>query len=568
MSAEGADGRAVWGAVAAALREGGVEFAFGLPGDDLVVVEAFAEHGLEVVLYADQRHAVYAATACAVATGVPAACFVGKGPAVTHALSGVLEADAQRAPVVLLTSGVPEVALGSGAFQELDTVAVVAPLVKRARRVALSADIADHVRRALAVAGAAPAGPVLLEIPEGLPEASPSVPVEPAGRPPEVRVPDLVVLGDTVLDGARRPLLIVGGGCRHADVGRSVVELAELTGAGILCTASGRGVVDEHHPAFLGLVGLYAHDAARAALAASDVVLVLGSRLEETALHEWPSPSPAVVQVNHAPSDVVAHLPGEIVVADVRPVVAGLLRRAWGSADPTWRTEVRSLAAAARADRSAAVDRAAADPAAVPGPARTVDVLRLVDAVVPARRWSVHENGLHDMRSYFWPDWTVGADADCLVPSEQTPMGFGVVAAGAVARCLPGSSVVAVVGDGAFRSAAVDLARLRGEGSSVLVVVLADGGLGWLEANRRQSAPTAPSFLSASRPVGDLCRADGVPHVRASGAVDLEAAVREAWQQAVVSGVAVLEVETSSDDVPPGFEVLAGDFPLVAGQGA
>lgn len=155
-----------WTAIVDLLVANGVDTCFGLPGDDLELLRALDAAGLDLVPCRDQRNAMYMATGYALQSGRPAVCALGKGPAVTHAATGLLEARESGAPVLVLAAGVPERRRGSGGFQELDQVAVTAPLVRWAHRVGHPDRVVPATVTALTRAVGPPPGPVYLEIPD------------------------------------------------------------------------------------------------------------------------------------------------------------------------------------------------------------------------------------------------------------------------------------------------------------------------------------------------------------------------------------------------------------------
>jgi acetolactate synthase-1/2/3 large subunit len=350
-------------------------------------------------------------------------------------------------------------------------------------------------------------------------------------------------------------------------VGALVTALADRMGAAILCTASGRGVVDESSPWFLGLSGLYAAEPAVEILKAADLVVALGSQLEETTTYGWPEPPPPMLQVNVTASELSPRFRGQSLLADVSAAL-----RSWSGRDcsrrgdeagvSSWREEVRS----ARRDIMAGpLLPTASGPTEPP---RVREVLAAVDSVVPAPRVSLHENGLQDMWSYFFPAWQVRGGSDCLVPSEQTPLGFAFAAAPGAVLAAQGRPVVVIGGDGAFSAALSDLATLAEVRCPLLLVVLANGGFGWLEVNLRNRAGSGSaadvSFLRSRRPHAAVSAAYGIPHVRCGERRELPEAVQAAWSRCRSGGPVVLEVEVSLTDVPPGMEQLAGDFPGAA----
>ncbi|MFD4828495.1 thiamine pyrophosphate-binding protein [Streptomyces uncialis] len=476
-----------WSAIVDLLVANGVDTCFGLPGDDLELLRALDAAGVELVPCRDQRNAMYMATGYALQSGRLAVCALGKGPAVTHAATGLLEARESGAAVLVLAAGVPERRRGSGGFQELDQVAVTTPLVRWAHRVGHPDRVVPATVTALTRAMGPPAGPVFLEVPDDVRTAE-IVVTGPYPTLPEPLVVESVPVTPgpalAAIRASRRPVVLVGGGMRHRNAGGVVERFAGRLGAAVFTTASGRGAVDERHPLFCGVAGLYAAAPARELWSSCDLVVSLAGRLEETVVEggtPWP-PVP-VVQVNLDPGGLSAEFSGPRVLADARHAVLSWSRaldedRDAEHADATeaWAGEV----AVARKAMALEVEAELARAATLPG-IRIAELLAALDATAGGPRVLVQENGLQDMWSYGFP-FRVGGGS--IVPSEQTPLGFGAAAAIGVKRAAPGHEVTAFIGDGAFLAARADIAVTAPAHGGVLYVVLCNGGYGWLDAQR------------------------------------------------------------------------------------
>ncbi|MFJ6671347.1 thiamine pyrophosphate-binding protein [Actinosynnema sp. NPDC091369] len=553
--------RGAWHAVARLLAEAGVEVVFGLPDDDLHALDALHAAGVRLVVCRDQRNAVFMATGYALRSGALGVALVGKGPAVTNTVTGLLEASSSGAPVLLLSGGTAAERRGSGAFQELDQQAVVGPLVKSATRVEHPDRLAPAVRRAVLVATSGATGPVYVEVPDHLLKVD--VPVPPPA-PPVERPTSVSVAGDSaaldVLRNARRPLVLVGGGMRHRNADGVVERLAERVGAALSCTASGRGAVDESSVRFIGLAGLYAPERAKALWADTDCVVVLGSRLEETATYGWADgigTTVPVVQVNVDAAGVATGYAGPVVLGDGADVCAAWLEQVVDSAPVEWSKRVDEVHHGLRADHR----RELADLAAKPE-LHVVEVLAALDAELPADRVLVQENGLQDMWSYSFPRFECAHGAGSVVPSEQTSLGFGAAAAVGVKAAAGDRPVVAFVGDGAFGLFDADLPTAAALGSGLLYVVLRNGGYGWLHSqlgpHNRDLAGTAlvdPDAVTAQAPA-----LRGV-HQVAVTKESLRADVAEAWRRAQDGEVVVLNVPTRLEDALFADHELGGAFP-------
>ncbi len=556
-----------WHAVVDFLRSCGTRTVFGLPADDLVALRALEDTDIRFLLTRDQRNAGFMATGHALQTGRPAVCLVGKGPASSNVLTGLLEARCSAAPVVVLAAGTAGKVRGSGAFQELDQVSMVRSLVKWAYRVDHPDRVVAAVEKAFLAATDGTPGPVYLEIADDL------LDTEVVRQRPWRDVTAQYPAADdranrTALDAvraSRRPVMLVGGGMRHRNADRVLEDLAGRTGAAVFATASGRGAFDESHASFCGLAGLYSPPEAAQLWQDTDLVIALGSRLEETATFGagFAPAGVEVLQVNVCATELSTEFSGPAVIADGGAVVrdwCAALSDGTHTADEDWLGRIGR--AREQADTRVAEELARLRDEDAPHIATLLSELssRLTEEHV-----LVQENGLQDMWSYFYPFWRATGSAGSIVPSEQTSLGFGAAAAAGVKLAAPDRTVVALVGDGAFGMLGRDLGVVADEGIGVLYVVLNNGGYGWLQSQLdKLGAPNSRfRFVSEQDTLGVL--PDGVHHavVRHSGelAEELDRALKECSN----GRVAVLEIPVALTDVPADLSELEGDFPAQEG---
>lgn len=315
-----------WGAVLDLLERAGIDVVFGLPADDVSLVAAVDDSNVRMVICRDQRNAAFAATGYALQSGRPGVCLVGKGPALTNTVTGLLEANYAGAPLLLLAAGTGSSACGSGALQEADQLSIVRPLVHWARRVEDPARLAPDLDEALLVSGAGATGPTYLEVPDHLLEREcPSLP--PPREPALLRVDTDAATAVVRLRAAQRPILLVGGGMRHHNPSGALERLARALDAPVFVTASGRGAFDEAAPTFCGLAGLYSPPEMKQLWDRADLVVALGTRLEETAVEPagFAPPHTDVLQVNLRKDHFDPSRAGIMCLADAELVVDACL---------------------------------------------------------------------------------------------------------------------------------------------------------------------------------------------------------------------------------------------------
>jgi thiamine pyrophosphate-dependent acetolactate synthase large subunit-like protein len=178
---------------------------------------------------------------------------------------------------------VPSWAIGSDAFQECDTTGITMPVTKHNELVLDPARIPGAVAEAFHIAASGRPGPVLVDVPKDVLQASTAWawPEEldlpgyrPVARPHAKRVREAAAL----LQQAARPVLYVGGGVVKADAAETLRELAEAAGAPVTTTLMARGAFPDSHPLALGMPGMHGSYAAVAALQEADLIVALGAR--------------------------------------------------------------------------------------------------------------------------------------------------------------------------------------------------------------------------------------------------------------------------------------------------
>jgi 5-guanidino-2-oxopentanoate decarboxylase len=266
------------------LAANGIDTAFGIPGVHNIELYRGLESGrVRHVLARHEQNAAFAADGFARVSGRPAAAFVISGPGLTNALTAIAQAASDSVPMLVIASTPVRASLGRrwGVLHELaDQRAVAAG----AAGLALHASSAEEVRAHLAAAFAYLSGgrprPAYVGIPLDLLGEKTALAPERFARAGPTPQPDAAALeaARALLESAQRPLLVAGGGARHA--GAALAQLAEALDGYLVTTAAGKGAVPESHPANLGASLPYR--ATQELLAAADVVVAVGTELAET----------------------------------------------------------------------------------------------------------------------------------------------------------------------------------------------------------------------------------------------------------------------------------------------
>lgn len=532
----------------------GVELVFGVPGESYIeALDAFSNRGApRFVTCRHEGGAALAAEAASKVIGRPQACFVSRGPGAMNAALGAHVASYDATPVLFLVGHVPRGQLGRGAFQELDVGAVFGSFAKLTETVTDQDRVPETVARAVRAATAGLSGPAVLGLPEDVlasPTAAPTVPPAP---PPRAE-PSARALEDVteLVAGAERPLVIAGGTWSE-EACSYLAQLAERWEVPVASSFRRQDVLDNDHPCYAGTLGTLTDPRLAERVSVSDLVVVLGARLDAitTAGYERPGPpgpGQRLVHVHPSPTELARVYSPDVAVA----ASAGAFAAAARHQAVTPRRRARGWLAGAHEDYvSWSTAAPAPPPAPTPdgaaqggaGPGGAVDLATVVSQLrrlLP--RDAVVTNGAGNytgwLQRYFrYHTWGTQ------LASAYGTMGYGVPAALASALARPGRDVVAFAGDGCFLMTGQELATAREQQAGFVTVVVDNGCLGTVRAQQEARHGRAVGTVLRSPDFAGLCEAYGGHGVTVATTGDFGRAWREAASVAAKGRPALLRL--------------------------
>ena len=461
--------------IARTLRRTNVECVFGYPGQsNLQLLQAVTSEGIRYVQTADERSAAFAAAGYTESSGAPAVVCASKGPATTNLLTSLMSARLDGVPMLAITGNVAKACHGRNSFQEFDpaTAFAASDAVKRARYVDTPEHVPTELSELVRIAWTEPYGPTLLDLPYTLLSDGLDARVE------SIELPGRVVsLGSAhsrrevqraaqILQSARRPVLIVGRGARrdYRHV-RAFIEAADMPA---VHTLGGTGVIVSSDPRYGGFLRHTGGSDAAYLVQNADVVLALGTSLDDRATAERPAfaPNAVKIQVDLDPAALGRTVSVDIAINEsVHAVLAELDSCMPREVEP--RQNFDELGAWRRSEPHAAVRGAALGAREI----ITAASEALGDAI------AVKDSGSHK----YW----VTQYAPCSHPRRSIAschfgsMGFGLPAAVGASIANPGTPVVAICGDGCILMSSAELrTAARERCDNLKVIVFNNGGLG------------------------------------------------------------------------------------------
>jgi acetolactate synthase-1/2/3 large subunit len=467
-------------------------------------------------------------------TGRPGVCFVTRGPGASNASIGVHTAFQDSTPMILFVGQVASDQRDREAFQEVDYRHMLGPgtlgMAKWAAEVGAADRLPEYVARAFRVAMQGRPGPVVLALPEDMlatPTAAPILPrVEPAHAWP---APDALGTLRTMLLGALRPFVIVGGGGWTAESCAAMQRFAQKWQLPVGCAFRFQDLFDNRHPLYAGDVGIGINPKLTQRLREADLIVAVGPRLGEmtTSGYTWlaaPRPSQRLIHV-HAAADEL----GRVYAADL------LVQASMACAAPA----LDALAAPAGCAWSHWTALAHADYEAnlVATPVAPLDLAEVVKTLSRLAPDAIYTNGAGNFsgwlhRFHRYPALHLGGRTQ-LAPTSGA-MGYGLPAAVAAALLYPQRQVINIAGDGDFLMTGQELATAIAYGARKLVAIVVDNGsYGTIRMHQEREYPGRVSGSELSNP--DFVRL-AEAYGWGAAAVERTAAFEPALRQALESG--------------------------------
>jgi 3D-(3,5/4)-trihydroxycyclohexane-1,2-dione acylhydrolase (decyclizing) len=452
------------------------------------------------------------------------ACTSSIGPGASNMVTAAALAHVDRLPVLFLPGDVFASRRPDPVLQQLEdwgdaTVSVndcFRPVSRYFDRIARPEQLLTALPRAMAVlTDPAECGPVTLALCQDTQAEAydwPTAFFAPHLWRPRRPAPDAIELETAVaaLRAARAPLIVAGGGVMYADATEAMAQFAQAHGIPVAETQAGKGALPFRHALNLGAIGVTGTAAANHAAAAADVVLAIGTRLQDFTTGSRTLFSGRIIGLNVQPFDAGKHdaLP---LVADARVGLAALgtalgahrSPATWIAAAAAWRDAWHAQAAAATAPGNAIPTDAhvigAVQRAAAPGA-----VLVCAAGGLPGE--------LHKL-------WQAEGPGSYHLEYGYSCMGYEIAGGLGVKLADPSREVIVMVGDGSYLMMNSEIATSVMLGLKLTIVLLDNGGFGCIDRLQRATGGAGFNNLLADARHEALPAIDFRAHAASLGAL-------------------------------------------------
>jgi len=429
------------------LEEEGIEYIFGIPGEENADFMMSLEKSTKIkfILTRHEQGAAFMAEIYGRMTGTPAACLATLGPGATNLITGVADANMDRAPMIVLTGQGSTSRLHKESHQIMDVVKMFEPVTKWATTIFNANTIPEIVRKAVRISRAEKPGAVLIELPEDIAkhqtDASPISPVR-FRRP--VTAESVIQLAAEKIKQAKRPVILAGNGCVRKRASEHLRALVELTHIGVLNTFMGKGAIDHESPYSLYTIGLGTKDIGTCAIDASDLVIAIGFDMVEYHPSLWNADgSKNIIHIDFDAAEIdKSYHPQTELIGDIADTLASLTEY--------FKNDLPSFDLKQQANTRLDIQKElwAHKDDDTEGSIRPQKVLSDVEKIYGETGLVLSDVGAHKM--WIARHYHCKLPNGCLIPNGFCSMGFALPGAIAASMIEPERPILGIAGDAGF----------------------------------------------------------------------------------------------------------------------
>lgn len=509
--------------IAEYLVRAGVTHAAGIPGHGVwTLTDALLDRPeIRTVQVMHEQSAVHLADGFYRASGKPMLAFTSIGPGATNTVIGMATSYVDSTAVALFTGSTHTYMRGHGVLQELerrhhaDNPRIFEPIVKEWWQPSRVEDLPFVLHRAWNSMTSGRPGPILMDVPMDVQAAAADVRMpEPDAREARGRPrPDaaMVERAAALLAGAKRPVIVAGGGVITADATAELLALAERLGAPVVTTWNGKGAIDETHPLAGQTIGDTGSTIGNALSASADVILSVGCRFVDWSASSWRAgvtfaiPPTRLIQLEIDEREIGKNYPVAVpLLGDARAGLADLVEAIGrGEPDTDYGEELASL----RRAWEEQIDVKSGSDATPMTMARAVHEIQAA-----TREDAIVVTGAGLPQGMVKQRWVTRAPRTHITSGGFSTMGFTLPAAIGAQLARPEAQLLAVCGDGDFLQSMQELQAAALAETPVCTVVLDNSG--WISIKggqqahfgrtaitdfTRNGAPYSPDFAAIAR---------------------------------------------------------------------
>ncbi len=457
-----------------ALEKEGVEYIFGYSGGAaLPIFDALYDSKIKLILTRHEQGATHMADGYARVTGKPGVVLVTSGPGATNTITGIMTAQMDSVPMIILSGQTISSLIGMDAFQEADVFGLSMTVVKHNYLVRNTADIPRITKEAFEISKTGRPGPVLIDLPKDVTSAVCHTDYEKA----EAYLPGYKVAAVSnlhhiqkiaaLINQAERPVILAGHGVLISGAEEELSRLVSKINAPVTTSLLGKGCFPENHPLSLGMAGMYGTAYANKAIIDCDLIMSVGSRWDDRIVGDPGNfcPDAKKIHIDIDPAEIGKIIkPDAYAIGDAKVVLTHLLNLVNAVPQRNWLSEIQTL----KVDFPLKFQTS--------GGLKAQEVIDKLYTLTGGNAIVTTDVGQHQMWAAQF--FLTHQPNTWLSSGGAGTMGFGFPSALGAQIASPSSTVIAIVGDGGFQMTLSELSTASVNKLPVKILVIDNKYLG------------------------------------------------------------------------------------------
>ncbi len=487
------------------LENEGVKYIFGVPGEENeAFLFALENSEIQFIPVRHEQGGAFIANVWGRLTGEAGVCLSTLGPGATNLLTGVADANLDKAPVIAITGQGSNERLHHESHQIIDVVDMMKAVTKWNATITQPSVIPEIVRKAFKLAQEEKPGATHIELPENIADMEvsediTSLPIYNVRRPS----PDTKALNEaaSLISQAKKPIIVAGNGAIRKRASKALTEeLSTKHNIPVACTFMGKGAVSDADEHCLGAVGLGFKDYIIEAFEQADLVISIGYDIAEYDPVHWNrNNDKKIVHIDFTSAEVFTHyIPNVEIVADIAETIKRLSNVIGHQKWDNWYTSIRS-----RIKES--IESYSLDDSS--GIFNAPGVINAVRDILPDDGLLISDVGSHKM--WIARNYQTYEPNSCLISNGLASMGISLPGGIAAAMVDDERPVIAMMGDGGSMMNIQELETAHRLGLHFIIIILNDNNYGLIEWKQAMSEGksfgtklTNPDFVKLSESFG------------------------------------------------------------------
>jgi acetolactate synthase-1/2/3 large subunit len=455
-----------------------VDYIFGIPGEEnLNVMDALLDSPITFVITRHEQGAAFMADVYGRLTGRAGVCMSTLGPGATNLITGVADANMDKAPIVAIAGQAATNRMHKESHQVVDLVTMFRPITKYATQILEPETTPEVIRKAFKLAQSEKPGACFIDFPENIAkmktDAVPLLASEPlrSGAHPEVREQALALLQQ-----AQRPLILAGNGIIRAHAEQQLLDFAQTVNIPVVNTFMAKGVISFKHTLAIGSAGLQAGDYHNCGFDIADVIICIGFDMAEYHPHAWhPTRDRTIIHIDSQPAEVDdAYLPTIELLGDIKRNLELLVQTAHQHS--AWQQTPKRDLSPYRHLRQSLIEEMKGHANSTAFPLKPQKIIWDLRTAMKLDDIAICDVGAHKM--WMARMFRCEVSNTCIISNGMASMGIALPGVVAAKLAHPNKAAVAVTGDAGFLMNVQELETAVRLGLSLVVLIWSDSGYG------------------------------------------------------------------------------------------